>query len=1031
MGSADGDEAMQGSSGREEERILVSVRLRPLNGKEALRKEAVDWECINGNTIVYKNNLSPERSLYPNYFTFDRVFRSDCTTRQVYEEGAKAVVLSVVSGINSSVFAYGQTSSGKTFTMSGITEYTMEDIFDYIQKHKERDFHLKFSAMEIYNESVRDLLTTDNSLLRLLDDPERGTVVEKLTEETLRDWDHFKELLAMCEAQRQIGETFLNEVSSRSHQILRLTIESSNREFLGKNNCSTLSATLNFVDLAGSERASQALSAGSRLKEGSHINRSLLTLGTVIRKLSKGQTGHIPYRDSKLTRILQSSLGGNARTAVICTLSPARSYVEQSRNTLLFASCAKEVTTDARVNVVMSDKALMKHLQRELARLETELKSANPSTRSDATDLLREKDYKIDELERRVNELTLQLDLAISQIHNLQQEDSSYPNLHVRQASESSCSITTSVVDHHSFSAHSPTFEPPESPDRHSGFSYEENYSNSDIDENLPPSSSFEGFLINTPNEASPDIHMQTPVGLENDSTDLPEAGHFIVSEETEGKTSNSFETDLPNMVEEIGEENTDTFELRLEQVSDGYGSRFPDFVEFDPYQVSEEFGDKTPNSYEFDQYEGITETTSNYDGTVPKQAPEAAREETDNNNLEKYFKEVQCIESENPQDNERKSLVLTGCENDGCTDDKPEEVSELDNMNSSYNQDCVPEIQKLNCIVSSQSNNVNTTCSSSFPEEVKYEIKYESGDGECIDRPEEVDEKLSALNYDADDGIPGNSIRDMELDESSQVADGKVPSQMEDIQNYKSVSFKKEIVKAKSMDQVQLRNFQVEDDALQKANNSIKNLKDVGLNRQDDLHDSVIPCSSDAKRLQREIIGLWDACNILLVHRTYFYLLFIKDDQADTIYMEVERRRLFYIRDAFSCDNSIVLDGRQLTPGSSRQSLHSERKMLSKLMKRRFSTQERIDLYVKWGISLDSKRRSSQLANRLWVNSVDMDHITESAKIVAKLVRLNKPQVPKEVFGLNLTTTQGRRKSFGSKLLSVPCKNTFLEATH
>ncbi|XP_026419411.1 kinesin-like protein KIN-7E [Papaver somniferum] len=123
------------------------------------------------------------------------------------------------------------------------------------------------------------------------------------------------------------------------------TVESSAHEFLGKDNSTTLSASVNFVDLAGSERASQALSAGTRLKEGCHINRSLLTLGTVIRKLSNGRNGHVPYRDSKLTRILQPSLGGNERTAIICTISPARNHLEQSKNTLLFASCAKEVST--------------------------------------------------------------------------------------------------------------------------------------------------------------------------------------------------------------------------------------------------------------------------------------------------------------------------------------------------------------------------------------------------------------------------------------------------------------------------------------------------------------------------------------------------------------------------------------------------------------------------------------------------------------------------------------------------------------
>ncbi|KAM2966586.1 hypothetical protein FF1_026968 [Malus domestica] len=176
----------------------------------------------------------------------------------------------------------------------------------------------------------------------------------------------------------------------------------------------------NFVDHAGSERASQTLSAGARLKEGCHINRSLLTLGTVIRKLSKGRSGHVPYRDSKLTRILQSSLGGNARTTIICTMSPAHSHVEQSRNTLLFASCAKEVTTSAQVNVVMSDKALVKHLQKELTRLENELRgSGHKIVSADSSTILREKDLQIEKLKKEVSELTQQRDLAQSQVKDL------------------------------------------------------------------------------------------------------------------------------------------------------------------------------------------------------------------------------------------------------------------------------------------------------------------------------------------------------------------------------------------------------------------------------------------------------------------------------------------------------------------------------------------------------------------------------------------------------------------------------------
>ncbi|CAL5376241.1 unnamed protein product [Camellia sinensis] len=287
------------------------------------------------------------------------------------------------------VFAYGQTSSGKTFTMMGITEYAIVDIYDYIEKHNDTEFLLKFSAMEIYNESVRDLLSTDSTPLRNLDDPERGTFIEKLTEEPLKNWNHVMELLSISEAQRQIGETALNFCSAIFRQ----------GQLKHPYSC------YNFVDLAGNERASQSLSAGTRLKEGCHINRSLLTLGTVIRKLSKGRNGHVPLRDSKLTHILQSSLGDNARTAIICTMSPPR-----------------KVTTNAQVNVVISDAALIKHLQRELARLESELRSQGPTfVASHYSALLREKGLQIEKLEKEMIDLTVQRDLAQSQVQDLLQ----------------------------------------------------------------------------------------------------------------------------------------------------------------------------------------------------------------------------------------------------------------------------------------------------------------------------------------------------------------------------------------------------------------------------------------------------------------------------------------------------------------------------------------------------------------------------------------------------------------------------------
>ncbi|GLU12977.1 hypothetical protein SLE2022_296290 [Rubroshorea leprosula] len=405
-----------------EEKIVVTVRLRPLSKREQLAKDQVAWECVDDQTIVFKPPPQ-DRSAQPSSFTFDKVFGPACLTETVYEEGVKNIALSALMGINATIFAYGQTSSGKTYTMKGVTEKAVNDIYNHILNTPERDFTIKISGLEIYNENVKDLLNSESGRnLKLLDDPEKGTVVEKLVEETAKNDQHLRHLISICEAQRQVGETALNDTSSRSHQIIRLTIESTLRE---NSDCvRSFIASLNFVDLAGSERASQTHADGARLREGCHINLSLMTLTTVIRKLSVGKrSGHIPYRDSKLTRILQHSLGGNARTAIICTLSPALSHVEQSRNTLFFATRAKEVTNNAQVNMVVSDKQLVKHLQKEVARLEAELRTPDPS---------REKDLKIQQMEMEIEELRRQRDVAESHVDELRrkiQKDQQTSNL--------------------------------------------------------------------------------------------------------------------------------------------------------------------------------------------------------------------------------------------------------------------------------------------------------------------------------------------------------------------------------------------------------------------------------------------------------------------------------------------------------------------------------------------------------------------------------------------------------------------------
>ncbi|KAJ0770861.1 putative plus-end-directed kinesin ATPase [Helianthus annuus] len=917
------------------EKIFVSVRLRPLNGREIVTNDVSDWECFDNNTIVYKNgNLSvPERSMYPSAYTFDRVFGCDCSTRQVYQDGAKDVVLSVVGGINASIFAYGQTSSGKTFTMTGITEYTLADIYDYVQKHPDRDFHLKFSAMEIYNESVRDLLSTDGYPLRLLDDPERGTIVENLTEESVRDWDHVMELLSVCEAQRQIGETSLNETSSRSHQIIRLTIESSPNNYLGRDSASTLVSTVNFVDLAGSERASQSLTAGTRLKEGCHINRSLLTLGTVIRKLSKGRSGHIPFRDSKLTRILQSSLGGNSRTAIICTMSPARSHVEQSRNTLLFASCAKEVSTNAQVNTVISDKALVKHLQRELDRLENELRTPNSNRISpDTAMLLREKDTQIEKMLKQIEELTAERDHARSQVQDLlrvvEDNESSlirlgsdnYPQLRVQMIPEAESYMpeTSIVVDpRQSFDGSVRTLGSSRYSPRRSESSFEENYI---------PVTEFEE------NENSP-----------TDSTPIRPMIRIAQSSE---------ETDSCHDWNDVDEKSNGSFQELCKVVR---------CIE------SEEI---TPKAY-------VRSYCSSPDTKIRVSSETVCRDDHGASPLEDMSPES-CVDEEMNADNKVVLTVETPLKEDETGIPPLKEQLEL---NGSIEDDYVlgfPQSFKL-----PKSRSCNDGIHATWLNKLEHNTP-PNGD-------ESLPIKSCTFNY----GVEfEKGIVDHNRNEPEKKLLKEEPSEAQD---------------DKQVDDTQITTM-----------DQTKCVKSIGL---DPIVSSFRATSwrSEFKRLQKEIIQFWHECNVSLVHRTYFYLLF-NGDPTDSIYMEVERRRLAFVKDMFTRVNAAVDDGRTITRSSTERALRREREMLTKQMHKKLTEQEREGLFLRWGIGLNTKYRRIQLANKLWSQVDDMNHVADSAVVVAKLVGLisDPDHAPKEMFGLNLTPPQAK-KSYSFKRSLIP----------
>ncbi|CAL5013965.1 unnamed protein product [Urochloa decumbens] len=1002
-----------------EERIMVSVRLRPLNGREA--GDSSDWECISPTTIMFRSTV-PERAMFPTAYTYDRVFGPSCSTRQVYEEGAKEVALSVVSGINSSIFAYGQTSSGKTYTMTGITEYSMLDIYDYIDKHPEREFILKFSAIEIYNEAVRDLLSHDSTPLRLLDDPEKGTTVEKLTEETLRDYNHLRDLLAVCEGVE------LNLLETKE------TIESSTRQYLGRGNSSTLVACVNFVDLAGSERASQTASAGMRLKEGSHINRSLLTLGKVVRQLSKGRNGHIPYRDSKLTRILQSSLGGNARTAIICTMSPAHTHIEQSRNTLLFATCAKEVITNAHVNVVMSDKALVKHLQRELARLENELKFPGSASCTTHTEALREKDAQIKKLEKQLKELMEERDTVQSQLNCLLKGDGDdHDNEH-----------TAKRWDEHSRSSESLARNVSEV-----ALSVADAYGVAHQDQDY---ASFNGSYVCS-SDHNDSAFLGEPRELPRQTWDRK-----LVSPWNPPSNQSSVDIEPYHMKEaasrtesEVSEEHCREVQCieiheHVRNISHVFNQLLPEDTKIQTPDVEVISNDAVPESDEQQGLESITQKMEDHARSYPSKDEQQAENITKIE--EDSVKMYQC-ESDRIREN---VVKLYTCDSNHSF-----------NISKPYPHEC---LSLKRCIMSSKDRALarSNSCRASFM--VIPNSWFDDSDNNSRTPPDEifryaprrldkVRRSLYAENDDCQNEDPlldcsvvsceiasvvsceiasDEVVKDMstgdevakEMSTSDEV--GKEMSTGDEVANETSTSDEdqethvndiscvtelKENAKICHEDQPEEFQAQVIMQVIKNDLTTMKTVKDVGV----DIALSPIQSPShptvDFEKKQQQIIELWHECNVSIVHRTYFFLLF-KGDPSDNLYMEVEHRRLSFIKSSFSAEP--MAQG-ELNPAiaSSLKNLRRERDMLYKQMLKKLSNGEKESIYSKWGIDLSTKQRRLQLSRLIWTQT-DMEHIRESASLVARLIDLLEPgQALKEMFGMNFSLApRTDRRSFG-----------------